>query len=80
METKIKYKVGDTIEFQHNGTTKSAKITNIGKSYISCGMDWVFRVDTLKCLEGKWQIIGITEEKPKAKPRGKSALSKTTEQ
>jgi len=70
------YKVKDIIEFRYNGSTKSAKITDIGKSYISCGMDWVFRVDTLKCLEGKWQIVGVTEEKPKARPRGKSAKPK----
>jgi len=78
METKTKYKVGDTIEFRYKDKTESAKITDIGKVYISCGMKWVFRVDTHKCISGKWDIIGTTEPKPKARPRGKSAQLRAT--
>ena len=69
------YKAGDTIRIKKNDTTKDVKITSIGKAYISCGSEYVFNIDTYKCINNLWSIIGMGVEKPKAKPRGKSALT-----
>jgi len=71
METKTNYCVGDTIEFRHKDKTKFAKITGIGKKYISCGNEYVFHTDTQKCIDGRWEIIGTIAPKPKARPRGR---------
>jgi len=74
METKTNYCVGDTIEFKYAHQTKRAKITNIGKAYISCGDNHIFLKETHKCVGGMWQIVGVTEpeKRVRMKPRGRS--------
>ena len=74
MATKTKpiYVVGDNLLLRHKGQKNTARITHIGKCYISCGDLFVIRKDTHRCINNMWEIAGLAPQKAKMRVRGKS--------
>ena len=79
MATKIEYKIGDEIRIKCGRAVEVVKITYITKWYITCGKEYEFHAHTHRCVNNKWEIIGLNKPLPKPRepkekglPRGKS--------